>query len=93
MLTPATDSCPIVALGYGKLTVTGDRQPRTVLYRGDTELAKWYTADDEMLDENIFIQLQGGTGRSSCHLHKHGVPREELLQRIFETISERNRDV
>lgn len=87
MLTPATDSFPIVAPGYGKLTVTRRQTTADGSLRGDTELAKWYTADDEMLDENIFIQLQSGQVGDHVTFKAWSTP-EELQQRIFETISE-----
>lgn len=87
LLTPNKDLFPIVAPGYGKLTVTRRQTSADGSLRGDTELAKWYTAEDAELDENIFIQLQQG-GIGSHVSFKSWTTPEDLQQRIFETICE-----
>lgn len=87
MLAPNEDVFPIVAPGYGKLTVTRRQTTRDGSLRGDTELAKWYTAEEADLDENIFIQLQQG-GIGSHVSFKFWTTPEDLQQKIFETIYE-----
>ena len=86
-LSPASESFPVVALGYGKLTVTVRQTTEDGSLRGDTELAKWYTTENEGLDDTIFLQLQSGNIGDHVAFKAWSTP-EELQKLIYETISE-----
>ena len=87
MLAPQSENFPIVSNGYGKLTVTRRQIAQDGSLRGDTELARWYAADETELNENVFAELQGGSLGNHVSFKSWSTP-EELEQKIFETISE-----
>lgn len=78
---------PKVGKGFGQLTVTMRQLSRDGTPRGDTELSKWYTADAENLDENLFVDLQSGKLGDHVSFKRWSTP-EELQEMILETIAE-----
>lgn len=87
MLNQGIDEFPKVGPGFGQLTVTMRQLSNDGNPRGDTELSKWYAGDAEHLDDNIFIELQGGSLGKHVSFKPWSTP-EDLEERIFETIRE-----
>ena len=78
---------PKVGRSFGQLTVTMRQTSENGEERGDTELAQWFTPDNDNLDENIFLRLQGGSIGDHVVFKSWSTP-EELEDKIFETLKE-----
>lgn len=80
-------SFPRVGRSFGELTITMRQTSENGEARGDTELAKWFTPENDNLDENIFLELQ--SGKLGNHVvFKPWTTAEELENQIFETLCE-----
>lgn len=78
---------PKVGKGFGKLTVTMRQYSHDGKSRSDTELAKWYKADSEECNEQVFAQLQSGDYDNHISLKRWNTA-EELNKLILESIVE-----
>ena len=79
---------PAVGRNFAKLTVTNRQVPNqlTNKLRSDVRLAKWFTDEDGILDENIFSEMQ--SGNTDDHLlFKQWHSKEELDRLLCEQIA------